>query len=329
MSGNEPLPEQAFDSRQSLTNALHSLTSDNTLGAAELLRHAKAAFQQLNSEAQLEQFNLQQAQRAVLNTCVALVSAQPDMAPLLRLASAALTAARIAGDPSKTIEDAERAASNFIANAAGAAQRAASHCTTLIRDDISVLTHSRSSTVLCAFVNAASAGIRFSVVVTESRPMLEGRSVAEAVASLGIPVMVVADAAAALAMERVDIALVGADKITPVNLINKIGTRMIALAAREKSLPLYGVCDSSKFIAEDLFGTRLGAQRDDREVWADSPKGVTVSNVYFEPTPIRYFSGIVTEDGVMSPSDAAGRAEVAIDDELLIALRMRGVEGIR
>jgi translation initiation factor eIF-2B subunit delta len=239
------------------------------------------------------------------------------------LASAALSAVRIAGDPQHSLKCAEEAALNFISNSSRAAQDASLRAATLIRAGATVLTHSRSSTVLSAFIEARRAARKFSVVVTESRPMLEGRAMAEALASHDISVTLIADAAASLSMDVVDLVMLGADQITPGNLVNKIGTRMIALSGRERGLQVYAICDSSKLIREDYFGAPYRRSRNADELWSDAPRGVKVVNSYFEPTPLSWFTGVVTEDGVLSIAEAAGRAEEAsIDTELMSALGM-------
>lgn len=176
-------------SRAVIDATIKQIASDNTSGAAEILRRAGTVFTQLNAASSQEDAgNFERAQQAVIETCTALAFAQSDMTPLLRLASAALSAARIATGARDSLKCAEDAALNFIANAERAAHDAALHSATLIRDSATVLTHSRSSTVIAAFVEAKRAGRDFSVVATESRPMLEGRALAEAVASQDIPV---------------------------------------------------------------------------------------------------------------------------------------------
>lgn len=305
--------------------AITEIAADNTSGAALVLGRAATAFLQLKEAASQEgAVDFDAVQQAVLETCIALALAQPDMTPLLRLASAALTAARNASDAQGSLKCAEQAALNFIADASRAARDASSCSAALIRDGARVLTHSRSSTVLAAFVEAKNAGKHVSVVLTESRPMLEGRAMAAALADQKIPVTLIADAAASLALNQVDLVMLGADKITPENLVNKIGTRMIALAARERGLSLFAVCDSSKFIREDYFRAAVPRSRNADELWAEAPQGVSVANSYFEPTPLAAFTGIVTEDGVLSGGETARRAEKSsIDDSLLRALKIK------
>jgi len=302
-----------------LDEAINQIASDNSSGAAEILRRAGAVFTLLNRRSAEEApADLANAQRLVTDICVALTLAQPDMSPLLRLASAALSAARIPTIASHALQAAQDSALNFIENAERAARDAALHAAALIGDGATVLTHSRSSTVLAALLEAKRLGRAFSVVATESRPMLEGRTLAEAIAREDISVALIADAAASLAMERVDLVRVGADKMTPVNLVNKIGTRMIALAAEERGLPAYAICDTSKFIGDDCFSRPIRESGTASEVWPDAPKGVAVVNRYFEPTPLALFTAVVTEDGALPVEEATRRAAQASPDQTLV-----------
>src|SRR6185503_21069693 len=126
----------------------------------------------------------------------------------------------------------------------------------------------------------------------------------------------------ALELDRATKILVGADTITPDNLFNKIGTRMIALAARERGLPVYAICDSSKFVCEDYFRAAIRQSRNADELWVSPPRGVSIANCYFETTPLSCFTGIITEDGMLSAAEAARRAERSTIDLALV----RGLE---
>jgi translation initiation factor 2B subunit (eIF-2B alpha/beta/delta family) len=139
--------------------------------------------------------------------------------------------------------------------------------------------------------------------------MLEGRKLAEALAREGVSVTLIADSAAALMIKRVDFVLLGADRIAPEFLVNKIGTRMITLAARERGARVYALCDTSKFTcAVEMPGSKADSRNKD-ELWPDAPDSVLVLNHYFEPTPLIYFTSIITEDGPLQPEQARRRAE--------------------
>ena len=307
--------------------AIRDIASDNVSGAAEILRRAAAVFSLLGDELSHQTpLSVEEDQHSVCETSIALANAQPNMSSLLRLASEALSAAR-AETPAETegqgaLKLAADAAREFVESAADSAHAAAMHAVNLIRDGSKLLTHSRSSTVLEALIEARRAGKHFEVIATESRPMLEGRKLAGQLSSNGIQVTVIADAAASLFIECADMIIIGADKITPENLVNKIGTKMIALAARECGLPIYAICDTSKFIAADHFAGVIRDNRNAGELWRDPPEGVAVANTYFEPTLLAYFTGVITERGALSNSETSACArEANIDPVLVDALR--------
>jgi translation initiation factor 2B subunit (eIF-2B alpha/beta/delta family) len=290
--------------------AISDIASDNRSGAAEILRRAARVFSLLDDA------NDANDPSAVVETCAAMIEAQPAMAPLANLASAVARAARARA--TLTPRAAADAALAFISDAERRAAETASHAARLVREGQTVLTHSRSSTVLAALNEARSHGRSFTVVATESRPMLEGRALAEHLSSQSISVTVIADAAAALMMDSVDVVLVGADRVTPDSVVNKIGTRMIALAALERGIPVYALSDSSKFINFSEPSSLEGERRSGDELWPQAPGQLVVANYYFEPTPLTYFTAIITEGGEVAPSEAARRAQAAALDQSLI-----------
>lgn len=306
--------------------AIDAIASDNMSGAAEILHRGVAIFSLLRPP-DPQSFSVERVRQIILKTCVALVNAQPDMSSLLRLASETVSATREQANGPEAVRAAVDAAARFAESALLSARAAAMHAVNLIGDGSTVLTHSRSSTVLEALIEARLVGKHFEVVATESRPMFEGRKLANELANNEIKVTMIADAAASVFIQRADIVLVGADKITPDHAVNKIGTKMIALAARERGIPIYAVCDTSKFIAADYLRNAGRDQMNADELWPAAPTGVMVVNRYFESTPLSYFTGIVTELGVLSNMDASLAAGKALIDEMLaVALEDRGIK---
>jgi translation initiation factor eIF-2B subunit delta len=308
--------------------AIKQIASDNVSGAAEILRRAGDVFTLLKARnVDHPSGSVQEAKQAILDVSVALVRAQPYMSSLLRLANAAVSAVRNAADFQGTLRWAEEAALRFIEDAQRAARAAALHAANLIHDGSTILTHSRSSTVLEAILEAQRGGGEFRVIVTESRPMLEGRSLGESLAEKGIRVTLIADAAASLVMDQVDLVLVGADQVMPEHLVNKIGTRMIALAARESGLPIYAACDGSKFNSADCCRRLTHDERSSSELWPNAPLDIDIVNRYFEPVPLTLFTAIITETGALSIDEASRRAEaVSLDSGLVDAFERLRVE---
>jgi translation initiation factor eIF-2B subunit delta len=270
---------------------INEIAADNQSGAAQILARAADVFSLLEAQSQ--------SRAAVAEACVALVRAQPLMSPLVNLANRVLAAAE-ATTASAAASAAAEAARAYVAASARAADLAASRAAELISPNATALTHSSSSTVLAAFIKAIGAGKRFRVIVTESRPGLEGRALAESLAREGADVTIMADAAIALATSEADLAIVGADSVTPASVINKVGTRLVALAARERGRPIYALCDASKLIS---ISDAAGERRSDEELWPGAPRDVAVVNRYFEPTPLSYFTAIITEAGLLSPGE--------------------------
>lgn len=225
-----------------------------------------------------------------------LVEAQPRMAPLLNLADLAL----------KGWPETAAACATFLAQMEQSVQAAASEAAALIPEGATVSTHSSSATVLRAFELARQQGRCFRVISTESRPAREGATLARALAASGIAVRLVVDAAAALFVPESTLVMVGADAVCSSGVVNKVGTLMLALAAREYAVPVYAVATTEKFVPASY---RLPPEppHDPAEVEPEPPAGCEVANYYFEATPLGLFTGIVTEEGLLSPQQVYER----------------------
>ena len=168
-----------------------------------------------------------------------------------------------------------------------------------------VFTISDSSTVADVVLGVGAKN----VVVTESRPQMEGRNLAQRLAGEGVNVLLVVDAAAAMFMESSNVAVVGADSVLyDGSFVNKVGTRIMALAARDQGLPFYVVCSTSKFNIMNYLGRGVELEEKDPSEVAEI-EGVNVRNPYFEVVPGRLVTGIITEMGVMEPLDIRRRME--------------------
>jgi translation initiation factor 2B subunit (eIF-2B alpha/beta/delta family) len=164
-----------------------------------------------------------------------------------------------------------------------------------------VLTLSYSSTVLGVLKELKRRGRRLEVIVMESRPMLEGRRTAQELAGARIRTTLVADAALGEYITKVDAAVVGADAVYgDGSVVNKVGTLPVAICCHEMRKPLFVVTDSSKVTSEHI-GSFTIEEKAPRELMRGRHRGLTVRNFYFELTPARYITAIVTEKGIISP----------------------------
>jgi methylthioribose-1-phosphate isomerase len=193
------------------------------------------------------------------------------------------------------------------------------------RSPVHVLTHCNAGalatlgwgTATAPIYLAHRAGIAVHVWISETRPRLQGAKLtAWEMRANGVPHTLIVDAAGAALMRqrRVDLVLVGADRVAANgDVCNKIGTYEKALAARDNEIPMYAAVPSSTIdwtlaagdaipIEERSADEIVGPEAD-----AIAPAGTRVFNPAFDVTPGRLLTGIVTERGICCAS-AAGLA---------------------
>ncbi|HEV2179699.1 MAG TPA: S-methyl-5-thioribose-1-phosphate isomerase [Gemmatimonadaceae bacterium] len=189
----------------------------------------------------------------------------------------------------------------------------------LLADGARVLTHCNAGalattgigTALAPVYVAAEHGRRVLVLACETRPLLQGaRLTAWELSRAGVPVRVITDGAAAAAMRdgRVDLVIVGADRIAANgDVANKIGTYALALAARHHGIPFYVAAPTSTFDAAIASGADIPIEQRGRgEVAciagrAIVPNEVPVENPAFDVTPAELVTAIVSDRGIHRP----------------------------
>jgi translation initiation factor 2B subunit (eIF-2B alpha/beta/delta family) len=180
--------------------------------------------------------------------------------------------------------------------------------------DAWIATLSSSEIVALTIAELHARGQRPRVLIAESRPNLEGRVQAAAFAALGIPVWIVADAALPMLLQQAACVLIGADAITESGVINKIGSYVAALAAREHGVPVWALGVRRKMIPSDTRALGIQEMAPD-ELWDAAPSGVRPRNVYFEIVPTTLLRGVVVEDAVLGATEL----RVAVADRELPA----------
>jgi len=172
-----------------------------------------------------------------------------------------------------------------------------------IKNDSVVLTHCHSSSVTHLLKEAKRDGKSFEVICTETRPFFQGRLTAKEMSELGVKTTLIVDSAARFFMNQVDLVIIGADAITSQgNVINKIGTSMIALVAHEARTPFYVVSELLKFDPATMYGDyeRI-EERSTKEIWEEPPKNLIIRNPAFDVTRRDFIHGIICEEGIISP----------------------------
>jgi len=195
------------------------------------------------------------------------------------------------------------ASQQFLKSLEGSKEKIAEIGARRIKDDSVIFTHCHSSTVTCLLKRAKQEGKSFEVVCTETRPIFQGRVTAKEMLELGVKTTLIVDSATRFFMNQVDFVIVGADAITSQgNVINKIGTSMIALVAQEARTPFYVVSELLKFDPVTMYGDyEKIEERSPSEIWENPPKNLIIRNPAFDVTRRDFIHGIICEEGIISP----------------------------
>jgi ribose 1,5-bisphosphate isomerase len=175
-----------------------------------------------------------------------------------------------------------------------------------IQDGSRVFTHCHSSITVGIFIEAAKQGKDFDVINTETRPLYQGRKTAKRLAEHDIRVTHIVDSAMRWAMKRFNphMVFLGADAITVEGVaLNKIGSRLCALASEEEHIPLYICTSLLKYDAATSIG-RLSEieMRPPFEIWDENlPPGINILNPSFETIDRNNISAYITEAGLIPP----------------------------
>ncbi len=185
-------------------------------------------------------------------------------------------------------------------------QHIADHLKIIEGDAKTVFTYSYSGTVVDVIREIGYKNI----VVTESRPMFEGWKLAEELGKEGVSVLLVVDGAAGMYVTAADICLIGADSVQfDGSVVNKVGSKLLAYAAKDQGVPYYVLCDTSKFNVLNYLGQSIALEKKTPDEVSTPLKNVTIKNPYFEVVPPGLITGVVTEMGLMTALDIRQQME--------------------
>jgi methylthioribose-1-phosphate isomerase len=204
------------------------------------------------------------------------------------------------------------------------------HGNTLVPDKASILTHCNAGalatveygTALSVIRTAFEAGKTIQVYATETRPLLQGaRLTAWELFKDGIPVTLIADNMAGWLMQqdKIDLVVVGADRVAANgDTANKIGTYSLAVLAHTHGIPFYVAAPTSTIDLKMRTGMEIPIeQRSDKEMRElfgiqITPAEIDVYNPAFDVTPAKYITGIITENGIVSPPYAVNLLKMLV-----------------
>ena len=198
-------------------------------------------------------------------------------------------------------------------------RRIGEHGLRVLKDGANVLTHCNTGALATGGIGTALApiylaheqGRQVHVYVDETRPLLQGsRLTAWELMQAGVSCTLITDATAATLMQqgKVDVVLVGADRICANgDFANKIGTYGLAVLAQHHGVPFYCAAPWSTVDAALARGNLIPIeQRAGAEVTVVAgrpiaPDGMPALNPAFDVTPAGYVKGFITDRGIVQP----------------------------
>jgi len=189
----------------------------------------------------------------------------------------------------------------------------------LIEDGDTILTHCHSGALagagfggraLSVIRTAHESGKKIHVFTSETRPYLQGaRITAYELMKWGIPHTLITDGMSGYLMRlnKIQKIVVGSDRIAANgDLLNKIGTYMHALAAKENKVPFYTATSSHTIDYNLSNGMDAKVEfRNEDEVTSINGQRIALEGTRalypsFDVTPNELIAGIITEKGVMT-----------------------------
>ena len=267
--------------RAEIKSAIGEIRADRDKGARQL---ALAALEALGGVAK------GMPGEELRDTCRTLALARPMMAAIENAVAAAWSRYLETGDGPQAVADTIEAISTAPEGMALAARK--------VLPSGTVMTYSYSSTVIELLARLKPRR----VIVTEARPTNEGIRVAKEMVRAGISATMITEAQMSLFAHEADAVVVGADSVLPEGgFINKIGTRLLALAARDADVPFYSATETLKVTAPSEPMPFAPEEGKAKEICSE--KWLEVRNVYYELTPARLVTSYITEQGVFDPAE--------------------------
>ncbi|KAH9947298.1 eukaryotic translation initiation factor 2B delta subunit [Amylocystis lapponica] len=186
-----------------------------------------------------------------------------------------------------------------------------------IKDGDVVLTYARSSVVEKVLLGAQSDGRNFSVIVVDSRPMLEGKRLVSVLSAAGIQCTYLLLPAIGSVIREVSTVFVGAHSIHSNGAVySRAGTALVAMMAKQNSVPVVVCCETYKFSEGvqldsftknelapigDLFSSfPLTKPRESLQL--HNRLNLEILNPLYDLTPPSCITAVVTEVGVIPPN---------------------------
>ncbi|KAG9300102.1 hypothetical protein G9A89_000842 [Geosiphon pyriformis] len=185
-----------------------------------------------------------------------------------------------------------------------------------IQDGDVILTYARSSVVQALLLQAHAKGIKFRVIVIDSRPRLEGKKLLRYLVDAGINCTYAFLHALGFALKDVSKVFLGAHAFMSNGaLYSRVGTAMVSMMAKDKNIPVIVCCETYKFtdrVQLDSFvmneqgnpnemvnlSNTITPQPGQLEEWLQQAD-LKLLNLMYDLTPSQYITTVITEIGMI------------------------------
>ncbi|PPR03833.1 hypothetical protein CVT26_000831 [Gymnopilus dilepis] len=180
-----------------------------------------------------------------------------------------------------------------------------------IKDGDVILTYAKSSVVEKILLSAHAEGKKISVIVIDSKPLLEGKVLLKSLTSGPDPIPCTYALLPALPslLTQVSMVLVGAHALFSNGAVySRAGTAMVAMMAKAHSVPVMVCCETYKFsdgvMIDGFTKNELAPSSVIQKNAAPEnlPSSIEKLNPLYDLTPPTYITAVVTEVGLIPPS---------------------------
>ncbi|XP_029650362.1 translation initiation factor eIF-2B subunit delta [Octopus sinensis] len=181
-----------------------------------------------------------------------------------------------------------------------------------IEDDDVIIVYSGSSLVREILIDAKKHNKRFSVIVVDSRPRMEGKKTVEVLVKNGVECSYVLISAISYAMQKATKVFLGAHAaLANGYIMSRAGTSLLCMMAKAYTVPVLVFCETHKFserVQADSFVSNELADPDDLIHLDNQPdcltdwksyESLTLLNLVYDFTPPELITVVITELGTI------------------------------
>lgn len=278
-----------------LNSRIDSLSLDHRRGASEIVEDSAVLLVDI---LQLNKGDPDTFQYMFYRAVRRIIKGQPSMAPILNLLNrACLAVEKYEND----WENLKASFTGFIETNRFQVEQRIKLAEKLPVAKGTLITFSNSSTATSMIIACHELGWPETVYCGDGQPVMEGITMARKLKSAGVPVTLFTDAALMSQVVNADAVWVGGDCVSHLGLVNKVGSRALAMLAKSAGIPFISLTGTDKLLGAGMLPFLRLLHQNPREIAGGDAEGLKVVNEYYETIPLRLVTYFFTERGLATP----------------------------